>query len=71
MRHWYIIISVVLLLTLPSLAMTCPYCAGQSGEDYIQSIIIPVAGLLIAPLLLFGVLSSVVYFHKQNDNINE
>jgi hypothetical protein len=46
------------------MVIACPYCAGQSGENYLESIIIPVAGLLMAPFLLFGVMSGVVYFYK-------
>ena len=63
MRYGHIIISVLLLM-VPSIVVACPYCAGQSGENYIESIIIPVAGLLMAPFLLFGIMISVVYFHK-------
>jgi|TARA_B100000953_G_C17806482_1_gene353871 hypothetical protein len=55
---------ICLILTLPLYSLACPYCAGQSGENYIESIIIPVAGLLMAPFLLFGVMSGVVYFYK-------
>ncbi len=63
MRYGHIIISFLLLI-LPSMVIACPYCAGQSGENYLESIIIPVAGLLMAPFLLFGVMSGVVYFYK-------
>ena len=63
MRYGHIIISVLLLI-FPSMVMACPYCAGQTGENYIESIIIPVAGLIMAPFFLFGIMSSIVYFHK-------
>ena len=55
---------IILCIMFSSMVIACPYCAGQSGENYIESIIIPVAGLLMAPFLLFGIMISVVYFHK-------
>ena len=49
---------------VPSIVVACPYCAGQSGENYIESIIIPVAGLLMAPFLFIGIISSIIYLHR-------
>ena len=56
--------SIFFVSALPTLIYTCPYCAGQNGENYIQAIIVPIAGLLIAPFMLFGVVGCFVYIHK-------
>ena len=55
---------LILFLLLTSRVFACPYCAGQSGENYIESIIIPVAGLVITPFIIFGIITSIIYFHK-------
>ena len=49
---------------ISNLIYSCPYCAGQSGENYIQEIIIPITGLLLSPFIIIGTVGYIIYNNK-------
>ncbi len=59
----YILLFIITII--PNFLFSCPYCAGQIGENYIQEIILPIAGLLLSPFIIIG---TVVYFIYYNRN---
>jgi len=63
---------ITAIITLaPVLSWACPYCAGQSGETYIQSIIFPIGGLLLAPFCILGLVGCIIYMHAKSKEANE
>ncbi|MDP6134068.1 MAG: hypothetical protein QF856_05690 [Candidatus Marinimicrobia bacterium] len=58
---------ICLILTLPLYSLACPYCAGQSGENYIEAIIVPIAGLLLTPFIILGTIGGIIFFHQKNN----
>jgi hypothetical protein len=61
--HSFILLVIILI---PNMIIPCPYCAGQSGENYIQQIIIPIGALLVAPFIVVGTVVLIVYFNQKN-----
>jgi len=48
------------------MAIACPFCAGQSGENYIQQIILPIGVLLLTPFIVAGTVILIIYFNNNS-----
>ena len=57
-------ISILIFVIISSLK-ACPYCAGQSGESYVQQVIFPIAGLLLAPFIIIGIVGGIIYLNHR------
>lgn len=68
-NYFHKFVSIIFLI--PGIGWACPYCAGQSGETYIQSIIVPIAGLLSAPFLIIVIIICIIYFHKEGNSFGK
>ncbi|MCH7731562.1 MAG: hypothetical protein IIB44_03475 [Candidatus Marinimicrobia bacterium] len=66
--HSFFILVLLLLVGLPEIVFSCPYCVGQGGEIYIQQIIVPIAGLLLAPFLVFGIIALFIKKYSVDNN---
>ncbi len=56
----YLIFIYILFAT----SWTCPYCAGQSGESYVQQVILPIGALLLSPFIIMGSVSLIIYLNR-------
>jgi len=59
-RNWMLVLIFIATI------WACPYCAGQSGQNYVQQVIIPIGGLLLAPFLIMGSVKLIIYLIKNN-----
>ncbi|MDP6570057.1 MAG: hypothetical protein QGF36_03670 [Candidatus Marinimicrobia bacterium] len=69
MNHFRFV--TIIFSLVPAMIWGCPYCAGQSGETYIQSIIVPIGSLLLAPFCILGLVGCIIYFNSKSNEANE
>jgi len=57
-------ISILIFVIISSLE-ACPYCAGQTGESYVQQVIFPIACMLLAPFIIIGIVVGIIWINKE------
>jgi hypothetical protein len=61
MNYRLLIFFFILIAT----SWACPYCAGQSGENYVQQVILPIGALLVSPFVIMGSISLIIYLNRE------
>ncbi|MDP6966167.1 MAG: hypothetical protein QF551_02705 [Candidatus Marinimicrobia bacterium] len=71
LRSLFFTAVALILAVLPQVVLACPYCTGQSGENYIKTIMMPVVTLLSAPFFVFGVIGLILFKHQKGEKNGE